>query len=67
MALAWLGPTTNAIEGRAELRAEPSRAYRARTTHTADYLLGMPLLSDQLEETLSLLGQSCEDFEADRL
>jgi hypothetical protein len=67
VALAWLGRDDNNVEDWAELRAEAARAHRARTTHTADYLLGMPLLSDQLEEALSLLGHSCEDIEAGRL
>jgi hypothetical protein len=66
VALAWLGRDDNNVEDWAELRAEAARAHRARTTHTADYLLGMPLLSDQLEEALSLLGHSCEDIEAGR-
>ena len=30
-------------------------------------LLGMPLVSDYLEEGLSLFGLSCEDFEINRL
>ena len=30
--------------------------------HTADYLLGTPLLADYLEEGLSQFGLSCEDF-----
>ncbi|NJO23455.1 MAG: DUF3775 domain-containing protein [Sphingomonadales bacterium] len=67
VALAWLGRDDNTIEDWPELRKEAARAHRARRTHTADYLLGMPLLSDQLEEALSLLGQSCEEFEANRL
>jgi hypothetical protein len=67
VALAWLGRDDNTIEDWPELRAEAARAHSTRTTHTADYLLGIPLLGDQLEEALSLLGQSCQDFEADRL
>jgi hypothetical protein len=67
VALAWLGRDDNAVEGWPELGAEAARAHRTRTTHTADYLLGMPLLGDQLEEALSLLGKSCEDFKVDRL
>jgi hypothetical protein len=67
VALAWLGRDDNAIEDWSELRAEAARAHRSRIRHTADYLLGMPLLSDQLEEALSLFGQSCEEFEINRL
>jgi hypothetical protein len=64
VALAWLGRDDNAIEDWPELHAEAARAHRNRTTHTADYLLGIPLLSNQLEEALSLLGHSCEELEA---
>jgi hypothetical protein len=39
----------------------------SRAEQTASYLLGMPLLADYLEEGLSLFGQSCEDFEINRL
>lgn len=67
VALAWLGRDDNTIEDWPELRAEAARAHSSRTTDTADYLPGMPLLSDQLEEALSLFGQSCEEFEIDRL
>jgi hypothetical protein len=67
VALAWLGRDNNAIEDWPELRAEAARAHKNRTTHTANYLLGMPLLSDQLEEALSLFGRSCGDFEINRL
>jgi hypothetical protein len=67
VALAWLGRDDNTIEDWPELRAEAARAHRARATQAADYLLGMPLLSDQLEDALSQFGQSCEDFEIGRL
>jgi hypothetical protein len=67
VALAWLGRDDNTIEDWPELRKEAARAHRDRRTHTADYLLGTPLLSDQLEEALSLFGRSCEEFEANRL
>src|SRR6516225_2957359 len=49
VALAWLGRDDNTIEDWPELRAEAARAHRTRTTHTADSLLGTPLLSAQLE------------------
>jgi hypothetical protein len=67
VALAWLGRDDNTIEDWPELRAEAARVHKSRATHTADYLLGMPLLSDQLEEALSFFGQSCEEFEVNRL
>jgi hypothetical protein len=47
-----------------EIREEAARAHNKRT---AAYLLGMPLLGDFLEEGLSLLGYSCEEFEINRL
>ena len=67
VALAWLGRDDNTIVDWTALREEAARAHSTRTTHTATYLLGTPLLSDYLEEALSLFGQSCEDFEIDRL
>src|SRR6516225_11641138 len=63
VALAWLGRDDNTIEDWPALREETARAHSTQTTHTANYLLCTPLLSDQLEEGLSLFGQSCEDFE----
>ena len=67
VALAWLGRDDNKIEDWPALREEAARAHSTRTTQTANYLLGMPLASDYLEEALSLFGQSCEDFENNRL
>lgn len=64
VALAWLGRDDYTAEDWAEVRAEASRAHNRRT---ARYLLGMPLLGDFLEEGLSLLGYSCEEFEMNRL
>jgi len=46
------------------VREEAARAHNQRT---ATYLLGMPLLGDFLEEGLSVLGRSCEEFEIGRL
>ena len=63
VALAWLGRDDNTIEDWPALREEAGRAHSTRTTHAANYLLGTPLLSDQLEEGLSFFGQSCEDFQ----
>ncbi|HZS64075.1 MAG TPA: DUF3775 domain-containing protein [Xanthobacteraceae bacterium] len=62
--LAWLGRGDGAVGDWRELRAEAARAHNNRT---ASYLLGMPLLPDYLEEGLSQLGISCEDFEMGRL
>ena len=60
VALTWLGRGDGGIENWDELRAEASRAHNKRT---ATYLLGMPLLSDHLEEALSIFGHSTEEFE----
>ena len=65
--LAWLGRDDNTVEDWQELRDEAARAHSTRTARAARYLLGIPLLGDQLEEGLSLLGKSCEDFEINRL
>lgn len=64
VALAWLGRDDYAADDWPEVRAEAARAHNRRT---AEYLLGMPLLGDFLEEGLSMLGYSCEDFEIGRL
>jgi hypothetical protein len=67
VSLAWLGRDDNTIEDWEALREEAARAHSTRTTHTADYLLGMPLLGDYLEEGLSLFGLSCGEYELNRL
>jgi hypothetical protein len=59
VALAWLGRDDNTPQDWAELRQEAARAHNKRT---AQYLLSMPLLSDYLEQGLSLLGYSCVSF-----
>jgi hypothetical protein len=56
--LAWLGRGDGGIEEWDDLRAEAARAHNRRT---ASYLLGMPLLSDYLEEGLSQLGISYDE------
>jgi hypothetical protein len=58
--LAWLGREDNTISDWKELRAEAARAHNNRT---AAYLLGMPLLSDQLEDGLAQFDLSCADYE----
>ena len=64
VALAWLGRDDYSAEDWGDVRQEASRAHNERT---AGYLLGMPLLGDFLEEGLSLLGYSVEEFEFNRL
>jgi hypothetical protein len=60
VALMWLGRGDGGIENWSELRLE---AGRARNERTAEYLLGTPLVSDYVEEALSLFGRSCGQFD----
>ena len=60
VALAWLGRGDGDLDDWDDLHAE---AARARNKRTAEYLLGMPILSDYLEEALSQFGHSSEEFE----
>ncbi len=64
VALAWLGRNDYSASDWPTVRDEAARAHNERT---ASYLLGMPLLGDFLEEGLSMLGYSCEEFEIGRL
>lgn len=58
VALAWVGRGSYSAEDWPEALAEARRAHNHRT---ADYLLGMPLLSDYLLEGLAAFGLGCED------
>ena len=58
VALTWLGRGDGTIDDWDELRGEAARAHNNRT---ASYLLGMPLLSNHLEDALSQFGMSCND------
>jgi Protein of unknown function (DUF3775) len=60
VALTWLGRGDGDLDDWQDLRAEAARAHNKRT---AEYLLGMPLLGDYLEEALSQFGHSMEEFE----
>ena len=62
VALAWIGRGSFAPE---ELEEALTTARSEHTNRTADYLLGMPLLPDYLEEGLDRLGYSVEDTEDD--
>jgi hypothetical protein len=64
VALTWLGRGDGTLEEWADLRGEAERAHNRRT---ASYLLGIPLLSDYLEEGLSQFGQSCDDVDMQHL
>lgn len=67
VALTWLGRDDNTLADWPSIRAEAARAHSNRKEHTASYLMGEPLVSDFLEEALSMFGQSCDDFEIERL
>ena len=58
VALTWLGRGDGTLADWSELRAEAARAHNRRTAH---YLLGIPLLSDYLEEAISQFGISCDE------
>jgi hypothetical protein len=62
--LVWLGRDDYTVEDWTDLREEAARQHNNRT---AAYLLGIPTLGDFLEEGLSMLGYSCEEYERNRL
>ena len=64
VALAWIGRGTFEPE---ELEEAVETARREHTNATAGYLIGLPLLSDYLEEGLERMGFSVEDAENDVL
>lgn len=64
VALAWIGRGTYDPE---ELAEAVETARGQRSSCTARYLLGMPLLADYLEEGLERMGYSVEDIESDVL
>ena len=64
VALTWLGRDDYSAADWTSVREEAARAHNNRT---AAYLLGIPQLGDFLEEGLSMLGYSCEEYEIERL
>jgi Protein of unknown function (DUF3775) len=64
VALAWIGRGSFGPE---ELDEALATARAERTNRTEDYLIGMPLLPDYLEEALDRLGYSVEDAEDESL
>ncbi len=64
VALAWLGRGDFSAAQWEEARVMARQRHRR---HSARYLMGMPLLGDYLEEGLTALGYSCEDYEIGRL
>ena len=64
VALAWLGRGTYEPSEWDEAVNEARRAHNKRT---AEYLVGLPLLGDYLEEGLAAFGANCDAFEMGRL
>jgi hypothetical protein len=64
LALTWIGRGDYSADDWDDVLGEITDV---REQHTIDYLLGTPLLADYLEEALSQLCLSCEDFELGRL
>jgi hypothetical protein len=64
VALAWIGRGSFGPE---ELDEALETARAEHVNRTEDYLLGMPMLADYLEEGLDRLGYSVEDIEDDVL
>jgi hypothetical protein len=64
VALTWLGRGDYDAEDWETARSDAAGAHNDKT---ANYLLGIPLLGDFLEEGLSMSGRSCEEFELNRL
>ncbi len=64
VALAWVGRGDYEMSEWATARDEAAAAHNDRT---AEYLLGMPLLSEFLEDALSDAGRSCGDLELEHL
>jgi len=60
VAIAWIGRGTYTSDDWDEA---VETAADEHSSHTAAYLLGQPLLADELEEGLSQLGLSCEDVD----
>jgi len=58
VALAWLGRGTY---DKADWREALATARQEHNNRTAQYLLGLPLLGDYLEEGLSQFGRGCSD------
>ena len=58
VALAWIGRGDYTADDWAGALEAAREAHNRRT---GEYLLGIPLLGDYLEEALSLFGESCED------
>jgi hypothetical protein len=60
VALVWLGRGDGDVTEWYDMREEAERLHNNRT---AQYLMGKPMLADHLQEGLSELGFSFEDYE----
>jgi uncharacterized protein DUF3775 len=64
VALAWIG------RGTFDAKEWVEAVHEARDQHTkrtAEYLTGLPLLGDYLEEGLAAFGENCESFDMGRM
>lgn len=64
VALAWIGRGTYDVK---QLNDALRVAREQHNARTAEYLTGLPLLGDYLEEALAAFGESCAGFEAEHL
>ncbi len=64
VALCWIGRGDYSAE---EWKVALVEARRRRERSTADYLLGIPLLADYIEEGLAKFDLSCQDIEKEHL
>ena len=64
VALAWLGRGTYDI---GEWREALREARAQHNKRTAEYLTGLPLLGDYLEEGLAACGEDCDAFDKGRM
>jgi len=60
VALMWLGRGDSTLDDWPNIRAEAARARENHRGQTARYLLGEPMVSDYLEEGLSLFALTCD-------
>ncbi|WP_119167523.1 DUF3775 domain-containing protein [Algihabitans albus] len=64
VALTWLGRGDYEVDQWSEATETASERHNSRT---AEYLIGIPLLPDYLEEGLAAFDLSCVDFDESRL
>lgn len=64
VALAWVGRGTYDKD---EWKDAVAEARDAHNNRTAQYLMGLPLLADYLEEGLAAFGEDCESFDMGRM